>query len=151
MIIKIETFKFNAIPISDFHDIISLRMEVFGIEQQALYNDLDGYDKDSFHLIVRDKNEIIGTARILPPGLKYSEVSFGRLVVKKEHRNKGIAKKIMKEILFFCHEYYPNINIKISAMKYLEQFYTNYGFKQISKTYLDCGIEHIDMIKEFNS
>lgn len=139
---------YNELSLDEFHDIISLRMEVFGIEQEAIYNDLDGYDKFCHHLIVSSSDtKIIGTARILPPDLKYPEASFGRIVVAKPFRKNGIGHTIVKMILDFINQEYPEDSIKISAMKYLANFYASYGFKQNSDIYLDCGIEHIDMIK----
>lgn len=138
---------FDELSLNEFHDIISLRMEVFGVEQQAIYNDLDGYDKKSWHLLVKDNDEIIGTARILPPKLKYNEASFGRVVLKPAFRNKGIAHKMVINIIDFINEATPNEEIKISAMYYLKEFYERYGFKGCSAIYLDCDIQHIDMIK----
>jgi ElaA protein len=123
-------------------------MEIFGVEQQAIYNDLDGYDKNCHHLIVTNTEEkIIGTARILPPGLKYKEASFGRIVLEKSYRKQKIGHTIINMLIDFITDKYPEDDIKISAMKYLENFYSSYKFSQIGNIYLDCGIEHIDMIR----
>ena len=140
---------YNELSLDEFHDIISLRMKVFGVEQEAIYNDLDGYDKYCHHLVVSSSDtKVIGTARILPPDLKYPEASFGRIVVEKPSRKNGIGHTIVKMVIDFIDEEYPDDAIKISAMKYLQKFYEDYGFKQVSDIYLDCGIEHIDMVRE---
>ena len=139
---------YNELSLDEFHDIISLRMEVFGVEQEAIYNDLDGYDKYCHHLVVSSSDtKVIGTARILAPDLKYPEASFGRIVVDKSFRKQGIGHTIVKMIIDFMDAKYPNTPIKISAMNYLQPFYEGYGFEKASDTYLDCGIEHIDMMR----
>ena len=139
---------YNELSLDEFHDIISLRVEVFSVEQEAVYNDLDGYDKFCHHVIVSSsETKIIGTARILPPDLKYPEVSFGRIAVDKSSRKNGVGHTIVKMVIDFIDEEYPDASIKISAMKYLLSFYEGYNFNQASDIYLDCGIEHIDMVR----
>lgn len=141
-----EIKHYRDLTLDEFHDIISLRIEIFSVEQEVFYNDLDGYDKNCHHVICKNKEgEIIGTARMLPPKLKYSESSFGRVVIKKSERGTGLGHEMVKLMNEFLLTSYPNANIKISAMLYLKDFYESHGYQKSSDIYLDCGIEHIDM------
>ncbi len=144
--LKLVIKHYKDLTLDEFHDIISLRIGVFIVEQQSIYNDLDGYDKQCWHLIGTDlNNKIVLTSRIVPPGVKYTEASFGRVVIHPSIRGKKHGHEIIKTILNFTSKKY-NAPLKISAMKYLQQFYEGYGFKRIGDPYLDAGVEHIDMI-----
>jgi ElaA protein len=78
---------FNELSVVEFHDIVAVRLKTFVVEQNCIYQDLDGKDKKCYHLICRDgKGDIVATARILPPGISYGEVSIGRVVLQEELR-----------------------------------------------------------------
>ncbi|MEN8927691.1 MAG: GNAT family N-acetyltransferase [Flavobacteriales bacterium] len=146
MSFSIEIKHYKDFGLDDFHDIISLRIEIFSVEQEVFYNDLDGYDKDAYHLIGRDsEGKIIATARILKPGAKYDKASFGRVVIDKTARGNGFGHEMVKAMNIFIAEKFPNAGCKISGMLYLEKFYEGHGYERSSDVYLDCGIEHIDM------
>jgi ElaA protein len=141
-----EIKNYKELSLDEFHDIISLRIEIFSVEQEVFYNDLDGYDKNCYHVICRnDSGEIIGTARLLPPKLKFDKASFGRVVIKKTERGTGLGHEMVKLMNNFLLLSYPKAGIKISAMLYLKEFYEFHGYKQTSNVYPDCGIDHIDM------
>ncbi|MDB4089235.1 GNAT family N-acetyltransferase [Flavobacteriales bacterium] len=146
MSLSLEIKHYKECSLDEFHDIISLRIEIFSVEQKVFYNDLDGYDKDAFHIIGRDlSGKIIATARILKPGAKYEKTSFGRVVIDKPSRGKGYGHEMVKFMNNFIAEDYPNSGCKISAMLYLKEFYETHGYKKTSDVYPDCGIDHIDM------
>ncbi len=148
MTVNFEIKPFSKLSLDELHDCVSLRMEVFAVEQNAPYNDLDGYDKKAFHLIGKNQQDtIISTARILAPGAKFPEASFGRVVLDKKYRGNGLGHEMIHQMNQFISRTFPSIPTKISAMLYLKEFYESHGFEQTSDTYLDCGIEHIDMIK----
>ena len=84
--------------------------------------------------------------RILPPGVKYPEVTFGRVLTMKEYRGCGIGKKLMKECLLYVKRNFKGGDIKISAQQYLEKFYSDFGFETVSEPYMEEGILHIQMI-----
>ena len=141
-----EIKHYQELSLNEFHDIISLRIEIFSVEQEVFYNDLDGYDKHSHHVICRNAvGEIIGTARLLPPLLKYEQSSFGRVVIKKTERGTGLGHEMVKLMNDFLLKKYPESGIKISAMLYLKEFYETHGYHKTSDVYPDCGIDHIDM------
>ncbi len=141
-----EIKHYRNLTLDEFHDIISLRIEIFSVEQEVFYNDLDGYDKNCHHVICKDnEGEIIGTARLLPPKLKYPKSSFGRVVIKKTERGIGLGHEMVKVMNNFLLTEYPDAGIKISAMLYLNDFYESHGYLRTSDVYPDCGIDHIDM------
>jgi len=149
MTVNFEIKHYTDLTLDEFHDLVSLRMEVFAVEQNAPYNDLDGYDKKAFHLLGKtEEGIVISTARILIPGAKYPKASFGRVVLDKEFRGKGLGHEMVIQMNRFIEEKFPNTGTKISAMLYLQKFYESHGFVRTSDVYLDCGIEHIDMVKE---
>ncbi len=149
MTVNFEIKHYTDLSLDEFHDLVSLRMEVFAVEQNAPYNDLDGYDKKAYHLIGKTEEEIIiSTARILVPGAKYPQASFGRVVLDKEFRGTGLGHEMIIQMNRFIEDNFPNSGTKISAMLYLQKFYESHGFARTSDVYLDCGIEHIDMEKE---
>ena len=147
MSFSLEIKHYKELSLDEFHDIISLRIEIFSVEQEVFYNDLDGYDKDAHHLIGRNKaGKIIATSRILKPGAKYDKASFGRVVIDKAARGNAYGHEMVKFMNDFISKNFPKAGCKISGMLYLKQFYEGHGYKKSSDVYLDCGIEHIDMI-----
>lgn len=142
------TFKhFKELTLSEFHDIIALRINVFVVEQVCPYEELDGKDKKSYHAIGRDgSGEVIATARILPPNVSYPQISIGRVVVHKDFRKMNIGHDLMNQVMAFIIEEFGPKDIKISAQKYLLEFYESHGFRSTQKEYLEDGIPHVEMI-----
>jgi ElaA protein len=138
---------YNELTLNEFHDLIALRIKVFIIEQNCPYQDLDGKDKKSYHLIGRDGyGNIVATARILPHHISYPEISIGRVVIAEENRGNGSGHDMMKFIITFIQEEFGmEENITISAQKYLEKFYETHGFKSTGKAYLEDDIPHVQM------
>jgi ElaA protein len=120
------------------------------VEQNCLYPELDGKDRhlDALHLIGRSKDgQIAAYLRILPPGLSFKQVSVGRVVVARTFRGHGLSEIMMQKAFEQIRHNWPNEDIKIGAQVYLKDFYKSLGFKESSKSYLEDGIPHIDMIK----
>lgn len=138
---------FNELTLTEFHDLIALRIQAFIVEQDCKYNDLDGKDKKSYHLICRDGfGDIIATARIIPAGVSFSEVSIGRVVVKDIIRRNHIGTELMERCLEFAKAEFGEVPIRISAQKYMVEFYQKIGFIIDSDEFLDAGIPHQEMI-----
>ena len=138
---------YNDLLISEFHDIIALRLEVFVVEQNCAYQDLDGKDKKSYHLICRDgKGKVVATARVLPPGIAYSEVSIGRIVTDVSIRGKGVGHELMQKTMQFIKDEFGKVAITISAQSHLTSYYNQHGFETTRKEYLEDGIPHTEMI-----
>ena len=136
---------FNTLTAAELYAIMQLRNEVFVVEQNCVYQDADGKDAESWHLIGWNENRLVAYCRILPPGLSFEEASIGRVVSSPFYRKAGCGRAMMKIAIektlkqFNCNE------IKIGAQLYLINFYTSLGFTQTSEIYFEDGIEHIEM------
>lgn len=140
---------FNELSVEELYDMIALRVEVFVIEQNCPYQDLDGKDKLSFHLIGKDDtNAIVATLRILPKGISYEEVSIGRVVTSKKVRPWKKGHELMENAMNFIRERYPNQNVRLSAQTHLTKYYNRHHFIETGKTYLEDGIPHSEMLYE---
>tara|TARA_Y100000592_G_scaffold92837_1_gene155115 strand:- start:558 stop:1010 length:453 start_codon:yes stop_codon:yes gene_type:complete len=142
-VVKFDVKKFNEIDIKTLHNIFLIRAEVFIVEQQCAYQDIDGKDTNSIHIIGKKKEEIIAYSRIM--NLNNDFCSIGRVLVKKDLRKKGLGIKLMKKSIEIATKLYNKKKIKISAQEYLENFYEELGFKHTGKSYLEDGIPHIEM------
>jgi ElaA protein len=140
---------FEELTAAELYTILQLRSEVFVIEQDCIYQDMDDYDQKAFHLMGKDDNTLLAYARIFAVGIKYREASIGRVVTHSSARNTGLGKELMKEAIQFCWTNFPQANIRISAQCYLEKFYQNLGFKIVSEVYQEDGIDHQKMLLEF--
>ena len=143
-VVKFYVKRFNEIDSKTLHNIFLLRSEVFIVEQECAYQDIDGKDFKSIHIIGKHKGEIIAYSRIM--SLNNEFCSIGRVLVKKELRKKGIGIKLMTKTIEEATSEYNSRKIKISAQEYLKNFYTNLGFKHTGKCYIEDGIPHIEMI-----
>ena len=136
---------------NEFHDIIALRLKAFVVEQNCSYLDLDGKDKKCYHLICRDGfGKVVATARILPPGISYTEVSIGRVVLDQEIRGKGIGHQLMEQSMKFINEEFGAVPVRISAQKHLENYYNTHNFFSTGKEYLEDEIPHVEMLNTPN-
>ncbi len=149
MILNWEIKPYRDLNINEFHDIIALRIKVFVIEQNCPYQDLDGKDKKAYHIFCRDgKGNIVSTARILPNGISYPEVSIGRVVVDESVRGKEVGHELLKKSIDFIIAEFGQVPIVISAQQHLEKFYKNHGFIKNSDEYMEDGIPHIQMRRD---
>lgn len=136
---------FDDLSASELYAALALREEVFVLEQQCLYRDLDGLDQRCFHLLGWQGTRLVAYCRLMPAGLKYAEASIGRVVTPLDVRAKGHGRMLMRQALRFMGQYYPFEDVVISAQQYLENFYTSFGFVTESEPYDEDGIPHIQM------
>ena len=136
---------FNELTPAELYSILKLRSKVFVVEQNCVYLDTDDKDQFSFHLSAWDDDTLVAYARILPPGLSYSEASIGRVVTDPMHRKTGAGRLLMKHAIEKTHAQFGNSDIKIGAQLYLLQFYGSLGFIQSGAEYLEDGIPHVEM------
>lgn len=139
--------KFSELSTSELYAILQLRSEVFVVEQHCYYQDVDGKDFKSYHLIGWQDDGLAAYARLLPPGVSYAEPSVGRVVLKETARGGGLGKALMQESIECCYQLFGRQPVKIGAQHHLERFYASLGFVQCSEVYDDAGIDHIEMIK----
>lgn len=137
---------FDELGIHELYGILKLRSEVFVVEQTCIYNDLDDLDQQAWHLILKKDNRMAGTARILPGGTRFPQVSIGRVVVSPHFRRQNLGRLVMQEAMKFAFNHFGATEIKISAQLYLERFYEDLGFKRITEIYDEDGIPHIGML-----
>ena len=145
--IKIFTKRFNQLSKNELYKIFHIRSKVFIVEQNCIYQDIDFKDQKALHILIKKKKEIIGYSRIFKPGDYFNKASIGRVVISKENRDKGYGKILMRESIKAIENNFKEKEIKISAQKYLLDFYTSIGFKKEGEEYLEDGIPHISMIK----
>jgi ElaA protein len=142
---------FEELTGREMHDILSLRQQVFVVEQNCVYLDADDLDRKSWHLTARTGDGEIGVyVRLTCPGSRFTEPSIGRLLTRETFRRKGFAKTAVEKVIAKCTREYPSQNIRISAQAYLIRFYAKLGFIVTGAPYDEDGIEHIDMILEMN-
>lgn len=145
--LKTTIKKFEALTANELYTILRLRSEVFVVEQDCVYQDLDDKDKKALHVIGWYGNTIVAYTRIFDVKLYFNEASIGRVVVDQKHRSKGFGTDIMNASIDAIKKHYNQTQIKISAQTYLIKFYNNLGFKEQGKPYLEDGIPHTAMIK----
>ena len=136
---------YNDLSKDQFFDILKLRIEIFVVEQCCYYQELDYEDKEAFHVSIYNDGIIVAVGRIIP-NLHNKEVKIGRIAVRMEHRKRGLAYKMMKDIMNFLSKDYKNFSVLLSAQTYLIEFYRSFGFKEVGDNYLEDGIEHINMV-----
>jgi ElaA protein len=145
---EIVVKKFNDLSIYELYDLLQLRTEIFVVEQDCVYQDLDGKDSKALHIIGKKEGKIVAYTRCFEPGIYFEEASIGRVVVEFEQRKYGYGHHIMQVSINAIKNHYDTEIIKISAQTYLRKFYESHGFKKIGEGYLEDGIPHIAMIKK---
>lgn len=138
---------FEELTPYQLYAILQLRSEVFVVEQNCVFLDADDKDQNSYHLMGFENNKLVAYTRLVPPGKIYEEASIGRVVTSPSVRRSGAGKELMKQSIAAVYNLFGVQPIKIGAQLYLKQFYTLFGFEQVSDVYLEDGIEHIYMIK----
>lgn len=140
--------EFTDLTVGELYEILRLRAEIFVVEQDCVYQDLDGKDRRSMHLFLEEDGEVIAYLRIIPEGISYEEPSIGRFVVKESERKNGIGREAMvKAIAYIAYEY-KSARVRISGQAYLRKFYESLGFNVVGESYLEDGIPHFEMLKE---
>lgn len=137
---------FSKLTPNQLYDVLRLRQQVFIIEQQCLYEDADGSDKQALHLLLYDNKELAGCLRIFDPGIKFDETALGRIVVAKKYRGRDIGKQLIKRGLELAFQQFPASNIRIEAQLDLASYYNKYGFIEEGEVYLVDDISHIQMV-----
>ena len=137
---------YNDLTKRELFDIYFLRQEVFIVEQNCVYQDIDQKDHYSYHLMAYDNEILVAYLRIVHPGISYDEPSIGRVLTKIGYRGRGISKNIMQSAIQKVRDVYKHSNIRISAQEYLIPFYTSLNFESVGEVYLEDNIPHIEMM-----
>ncbi len=151
--------RFDDLPIRDWYAASVARVDVFVMEQNCPFQDNDGADFHSWHLlgwqseggkrelVAGDKRELVAYCRIVDPGVKFMEPSIGRVVTPRAFRGQGYGKVLMTEAISRHDELYPGKPNRIGAQQRLEQFYQGFGFETVSPVYMEDGIPHVEMLR----
>ncbi|WP_119790310.1 GNAT family N-acetyltransferase [Flavobacterium anhuiense] len=138
---------FDELTNHEMYNMLRLRSDVFVVEQNCPYLDLDNKDQKGFHLLYYADNKLAGVTRLLPKGVSYDEVSIGRVVIAKSHRGLGLGVKLMEASIEGCEEKFGKGPIRISAQYHLSKFYQSLGFVEQGEVYDEDGIPHIGMLR----
>jgi len=140
---------FEELTTEELYEILKLRVDVFVVEQECPYEELDGKDMDAYHVIMRDDQGIQAYTRVLQPGVSFKEAAIGRVIARK--RRCGLGTAVMEESIRVVRDRMDSPGIRIEAQVYARKFYEQFGFEQSSEEFLDVGIPHIEMYLPFSS
>lgn len=138
---------FDELTNNELYNLLRLRSEIFVVEQNCAYLDLDNKDQKSFHLLYYVNNEFAGSTRLVPAGLSFEEISIGRVVIASSHRGLGLGVKLMETAIEGCQQKFGNGPIRIGAQYHLSKFYQSLGFVEQGEQYEEDGIPHIEMLR----
>jgi ElaA protein len=143
--------RFADLRPEELYAALQLREAVFVVEQSCAYPDADGRDAEAWHLLgwLREGagRRLVAYARVFPPGVRYVEGSIGRVATARDVRRRGFGKALMAEALRRLESLAPRQPVKLAAQRYLEDFYSSFGFRTVSAPYEEDGIIHVDMIR----
>ncbi|MFC4221752.1 GNAT family N-acetyltransferase [Flagellimonas marina] len=139
---------FEELSTQELYQILRLRSEVFVVEQDCVYQDIDNMDQKALHVLGLKDGELVAYTRMFKPGDYFENASIGRVVVAQKQRKYGYGKQIMQVSMAALAQRFPKTTIEISAQKYLLKFYTELGFTTQGEEYLEDGIPHVRMIQK---
>lgn len=138
---------FEELTTTELYNLLQLRTEIFVVEQDCVYQDLDGKDQKALHIIGTKNDRIVAYTRIFKAGDYLAQASIGRVVVKDGERKHGYGLDIMKASIKAVEERFMETSIALSAQTYLKRFYNSLGFFEKGGEYLEDGILHVMMVK----
>lgn len=140
--------KFDDLTPAELYAILRLRSEVFVVEQNCVFLDMDNKDQACYHLMVWQNEKLAGYTRLVPQGISYDLPSIGRVVTSSFVRKTGAGKLLMEKSIEEIFHLFGKTSIKIGAQLYLKKFYESFGFVQTSDIYDEDGIDHIEMTRD---
>lgn len=155
MRVKWQWKSFDQLSANDLYEILKVRQEVFAVEQNCAYQDVDDLDKSAWHLMAWNLSDpaspvIQAYLRVVFPAFKYPEPSIGRVLTVRQARGTGLGKKLLTHALAHIERVYASAPVRISAQLYLYDFYAGFGFEKVSEPYDEDGIPHIEMVRGEN-
>ncbi len=146
--LKFKIKRFKDISTNELYSLLQLRSEVFVVEQNCVYQDIDGKDEKAIHVLGYENDHLVAYSRLFDKGYYFEEASIGRVVVGPKHRNKDFGHQLMKNSIETIQKEFETTAITISAQEYLKNFYESHGFTQTSEMYLEDDIPHIQMKRD---
>ncbi|MAO82239.1 MAG: GNAT family N-acetyltransferase [Nocardioides sp.] len=147
MAFTVDIARLDALTAGELHDVFRLRIDVFVVEQNCPYPELDGKDPEALHLRLLEDGRLAAYARIFAAGEAADKARIGRVVVAPDYRGQRLGERVMEEAIAACGKLSPGAAIAISAQAHLQRFYGSLGFSVTSAEYLEDGIPHVDMIR----
>lgn len=141
-----STHRFAKLDIHALYEILALRQDIFVVEQDCPYQDLDGLDQHAYHMSCRDNGELLAYQRCLPPGISYPESSIGRIIVSAAARGRKLGRELVQRGIDFNRAHWPDHDIRIGAQAHLADFYGSLGFEIDGEQYVEDGIPHVHMV-----
>ena len=141
--------RFEELSRAELQHVFAARQQVFGIEQQCVYLDIDGHDEAAWHIAAwsPDHRLPLAYARLLDPGEKYAEPSMGRVLTTEPARGRGLGRELVRRVLAEADAAWPGRGVRISAQSRLEAFYAGFGFSIVGERYIEDGIPHTEMFR----
>ena len=143
--IQFQIKRFNELSTAELYQLLHLRSEVFVVEQNCVYQDIDGKDEKALHVLGYYNGELAAYSRLFDKGYYFEEASIGRVVVNLKYRNKKFGHDLIHVSIAAIKESFNQTAITISAQEYLKKFYESHGFSKTSEMYLEDDIPHIEM------
>lgn len=139
---------FNELTNEELYKILQLRIEVFAVEQNVVYQDCDNKDFESYHFTGTDNDLLVAYSRIIPPGISYKQAaSIGRVVTSRVVCGQSVGKQLFEKSLEQLYLFFGQVPVIISAQVYLIKFYENFSFVTKGEVYMEDSIPHITMSK----
>mgnify|MGYP005983491251 CR=1 FL=1 len=139
--------EFNQLSLQELYQVLRLRNEVFVVEQNCPYQDLDNKDEKAHHVLIYLGEELVAYSRLFPPHVTFNEASIGRIITSGKVRSSGVGKILMDYSIESLYSLFGKQPIRIGAQCYAIPFYKKSGFEPEGDIYLEDGIEHIEMVK----
>lgn len=143
-----NTKPFDELTTHELYAILQLRTAIFVVEQNCVFQDMDGKDQQAYHCMAWLDNELVAYTRLFDKNIVYDKASIGRVIVAQKMRKFGLGKQLMETSIQYCDELFGKQKIKIGAQFYLKRFYESLGFQQVSDIYVEDDILHIYMERD---
>lgn len=140
-----KLYRFEELTAAELYEMLKLRVDIFVVEQNCPYPELDNLDQQSVHLAYRENGKILAYARLVPGEIKYGVPSIGRVIVSPDARGRGLARELIRRSIDFIFTEWRPEEIRLQGQLYLKEFYQSFGFDPISDVYDEDGIPHLDM------
>ncbi len=138
---------YDELSKDELYTLLRLRAEVFVVEQDCPYQDVDNKDQKAIHVFATQNTEVIAYSRIFKAGDYFEEVAIGRVVIKDSYRGSGLGKELMEKSIYYIDNNFNSTTIHISAQTHLKKYYESFGFTQTGEAYLEDAIPHIGMLR----
>ena len=138
--------KFEQLKLEELYQILKERVDIFVVEQECAYPEIDGIDPECYHLFKIDQDHLVAYARLVPRGVLGDRPLIGRIIVNQEYRKSGYGRDLIKQAIKVITEDWQEAEIMLHGQTYLRDFYQSFGFKKVSEPYLEDGIPHVDLV-----